>query len=490
MIKAKLLTNMSEKITNIAKNTSYFTIALIIQKIISFSYFTIYARELGPEDLGKFYFAISFATIFAVIMDIGLANVLIREIAKTPERASILLRNILAIKIPLAIFSWLVIIICAHLLDYDGMIRDLIYVSSLCVILDSFTTVFFSSIRGFHNLKYESISSVGFSLVILVTSLIVLRFNLGLVWLMYTLLIASLLNFIYSAIINVLKFKVNILPKWEQTMVKKLFVITIPFALYIIFQKAYTSMDTILLKELSGDTAVGLYQIPFKIVMALQFLPAAFIASVYPAMSSYWKNNHEQLVIIFERSINYLIIIALPITVGVIVLADKIMLLFKSTYSYDAAILPVQMVMIALFFMFLATPVGALLNACDRQKKNTINMLFTAIFSIALNIILIPYYGVLGASITLTASSILLLILGWRYVHEIIDYHPTKIIKVFGKALLAAIVMVIVVLLLKNSINIFVLTVIGALIYFILLFLQGGFNKQDITSIIQSFQRK
>ena len=44
---------MADKIGNLARNTSYFTLALIGQKLISLAYFTIYARELGPADLGK-----------------------------------------------------------------------------------------------------------------------------------------------------------------------------------------------------------------------------------------------------------------------------------------------------------------------------------------------------------------------------------------------------------------------------------------------------
>ena len=55
---------MPEKITNIAKNTSYFTLALILQKVISFTYFILIARALGPEDLGKYYFAISSPRFF------------------------------------------------------------------------------------------------------------------------------------------------------------------------------------------------------------------------------------------------------------------------------------------------------------------------------------------------------------------------------------------------------------------------------------------
>ena len=479
---------MAIKIKNIAQNTSYFTVALIIQKIISFSYFTIYARELGPEDLGKFYFAISFATLFAVFMDIGLANVLIREIAKAPAKAGSLLKNVLAIKIPLAIFSWLIIIACAHWFHYSDLVKTLIYISSFAVILDSFTTTFFSAVRGFHNLKYESISSIGYTFIVLILSLLVFYLGLGLPWLMAVLLTASLINFIFAALVNIFVLKINIIPKWNQIMVSKIIKITIPFGLYIIFQKIYTFMDTVLLKQLAGDRAVGLYQIPFKIVMALQFLPAAFIASVYPAMSKYWKDNHKQLVITFERAMSYLIIISLPITVGVITLADKIVILFKSEYSYQEAIIPMQLIIIGLFFMFLSAPVGALLNACDRQKQNTINILITAIFSVSLNLILIPRYGVIGASITLVLSNMLLLGLGWLHIKNIIQYNLKKIILIFIKSAGSAIIMGIIILLLKPTINIFILTLLAGLIYFFVLFLAKGFQKKDIISIFSSFK--
>ena len=105
---------MSPKIANIAKNTSYFTLALILQKVISFTYFIIIARALGPEDLGKYYFAISFTTIFAIFIDLGLANVLTREVAKTEEKAAQFLNAVLAIKIPLAVISFGALIIMVN----------------------------------------------------------------------------------------------------------------------------------------------------------------------------------------------------------------------------------------------------------------------------------------------------------------------------------------------------------------------------------------
>ena len=74
---------MPTKVVNIAKNTSYFTFALILQKVISFTYFAILASHLPPEQLGKYYFAISFTVVVGILLDLGLGNVLMREVVYT-----------------------------------------------------------------------------------------------------------------------------------------------------------------------------------------------------------------------------------------------------------------------------------------------------------------------------------------------------------------------------------------------------------------------
>ena len=160
---------MTVIVSNIARNTSYFTLGLIFQKIISFAYFTIIARALGPEDLGKYYFAISFTTIFAIFIDLGLANVLTRETAKFPGKTKEFLGSILTIKIPLAFLSFLSVVFLANYLDYSPVIKGLVYLSSISMVLDSFTLAFYAVSRGFHNLFFESIGSVIFQIIVLIS---------------------------------------------------------------------------------------------------------------------------------------------------------------------------------------------------------------------------------------------------------------------------------------------------------------------------------
>jgi len=475
------------KIDNIAKNTSYLTLALILQKIISFTYFTLLARYLGPASLGKYYFAISFTTIFAIFIDLGFANVLTREVAKDQGRASRWLSNVIALKIPLSVLAVLTVFILINVISLDPLTRILVYVSTISMVLDSFTSTFFSVIRGHHNLKYESISSVIFQVIVLAVGYGALLLGGGLIPAMAALALASLYNFSYSLAVLVKKMKIKAQVIYDWALSKEILAISWPFAAYAICQRLYTYLDSVLLSFFAGDTQVGLYQVAFKIIFALQFLPMAFTASLYPALSSYWHDNREQLAITFERAMNYLIIISLPIIVGAVVLADKIVLLFKA--GYGDARLPLQISIIALFFIFLNFPIGSLLNACDRQKANTRNMLIVTIVSIFMNLILIPLFKATGASVTVLATNALMFALGLYWVKKIIVYRVRQNLAVFAKVLLASAIMGLVIFFGKLYFNLFIVTIAGALIYFGALLYLGGFRREDILSVARSFKR-
>lgn len=478
---------MAEKITNLAKNTSYFTLALILQKIISLTYFILMARAIGPADLGKYYFAISFTSIFGIFIDLGQSGVLTREAAKRPEQAEKFFSSVFLIKLPLALISGLVVFSLINFSSYPEITRQLVYLSMLCMILDSFTLTFFAISRGFHNLKYESVSSVIFQLIVFIVIVAALKFNLGLIWLMLSLVLASLYNFIFSFYILKKKWRLKIDWRPDKILIKKILLISLPFAVYAIFQRTYMYADSVMLSLFAGDHQVGIYQIPFKIIFALQFLPLAFVASLFPALSSYWHNNREQLAVTFERAMNYLIIISLPIAAGGAILADKIIVIFKS--GFNDAILPLEITMAAVIFMFLNFPAGSLLNACDRQKANTVNMGITLAAGLVLNLILIPRYQAVGASLTVLLTNFLMFVLSMRIVPRITKYDYKKIIIMLIKSLLAAAIMGAAAYYLKNQVNLILTVILSGLSYFMVLYIFKGFSREDVVSIYQSFSK-
>ena len=446
------------------------------------------ARFVGPAQLGKYYLAISFTTIFAIFIDLGLANLLTREIAKTPDWAERWLGNILMIKLPLAALSGLAVFVLINLLGYDELTRRLVYISTLAMVFDSFTATFYALIRGFHNLKYESIAAVLFQLIVLVAGYGALLLGGGLAWAMGAVVLASLYNFIYSWAIIKYRLKIAVRAIYDRLFIREILIITWPFAAYGILQRLYLYLDSVFLSVLAGDAEVGLYQVAFKIIFALQFLPLAFTASLYPALSAYWQTNREQLAVSFERAMNYLIIISLPIVAGIFILADKIVLLF--TAEYLDAVWPLRISIISLFFIFLNFPIGSLLNACDAQRRNTFNMAIVTVASIALNLVLIPLWQALGASWTVLLTNFLMFILGLVAMRKIIVYRRRKNIIILLKSLAASALMGALIFIGQDNINIFLLTVLGALVYFAGLFILGGLSREDVMSVYRSFTRR
>ncbi len=476
------------KIPNLARNTSYLTLALIGQKIITFAYFALLARHFGPEFLGKYYLAISVTTIFAIFIDLGFINFLTRETAKTPDKTEHLLGNVLSLKIVLSFLAIILVLVFANISGYDYLTRTLIYIALISMVLDSFSTTFLGVIRGFHNLKYESITAIIFQLIVLGVGGLGIYQHWPITLIMGALALASIYNFVYTWLIIKKKFNLKLHLVFNPESARLIFVSSWPFAVFAICQRIYTYLDSVLLSLFAGDYYVGLYQVAFKIIFALQFLPMAFIASLYPAMSSYWVSNRPQLKIAFERAMNYLSIISWPLVAGTLVLADQIVLIFKSGYS--EAIWPLRITILALFFIFWNFPIGSMLNACDKQKQNTRNMIIVTIISVILNLILIPYYRVIGAAITVLITNALMFGLGIYQIRKIFTYHPHKNLIVWLKSGLAALFMAWVIIFLKDSTPTLTLIVLGAIIYFIMIFILGGFQKADLLYIFKSFGKK
>jgi O-antigen/teichoic acid export membrane protein len=480
---------MTEQTPSIAKNTTWLTIAYILQKIFAFVYFTLIARWLGADNIGIYTFAISLTTILSVFIDLGLSPVLIRESAKFKDKANEYLNNTNTAKLVLAVLSYLAAIIIVNLLHKPAMTQVMVYLAGLIMILDSFTLSFWAIFRAYQNLKYEAISIIINQILIVIVGIagILLKFPLYII--VIALLCGSTYSFLYSLLLlkKILKFKFKL--KWNKALLNSLLKIAIPFALAGIFTRVYSYVDQILLSTIIGDRALGFYSIAYKATYALQFVPAAFAAAIFPAMSNYYLNAKEKLQNVFEKSMYFLIIFSIPIALGTASLADKIILKLY-TSEYEPSILTLQIFILAVIPIFLSYPVGSILNSCDKQMTNTVNMGVTMILNIILNIILIPKYEHLGAAAAALISLTILFFLNLYWVPKIITFdYKFLLFKIF-KATFASIIMALIIIYLKPTINFGILILLGALIYGGIMYLIKGFTKEDISYLLQAILKK
>lgn len=480
---------MTEQAQNIARNTTWLTSAYIFQKIFAFVYFTLIARWLGADNIGIYTFAISLTTIMSVFIDFGLSPVLIRESAKFKAKANEYLNNTNSAKLVLAVLSYLAAIIIVNLLHKPALTQIMVYIAGLIMVLDSFTLSFWAIFRAYQNLKYEAISILINQILIVVIGLtgVLLKFPLYII--VIALLGGSTFSFFYSLSLLKIKLHFKFKLRWQKDLLKSLFKIALPFALAGIFTRVYSYVDQILLSIFIGDKSLGWYSIAYKATYALQFVPAAFAAAIFPAMSNYYLCAKEKLQSIFEKSMYFLIILSIPIAFGIASLADKIIIKLY-TSEYEPSILALQIFIFAVIPIFLSYPVGSILNSCDRQMTNTINMGVTMVLNIILNLILIPKFQHLGAATAAVISLTILFILNLYWVPKIIMYNYKFLIFKLLKAICASVIMALAIIYLKQTINFAILIILGALIYGVIMYLIKGFTKEDVKYLWQSIFKK
>lgn len=471
-------------------------------------YFLFIARILGPVDLGLYDPVKSLIPILLILIDFSLSVVLVREIARKPEKVEKYLSNVLGIKIVFALAILLAMGLFTNFSNFSDLVKSILYLDGVVVVLDTFTLTFFAVFRGLQNMKYESLGMIGTQLVTIIFGVTGLLLGFDLRVLFIAVACGSFFNFVFSFIMLRLKLKIRVRFAWDMDTIKTFLKIALPFAIAAIFVKIYTYTDRFMLLKLAGQRFVGWYITAHKLTYALEFIPSAFAASIFPAFSSFFLSSREDLIKTFDRAMKYLIIIAVPISFGIFVLADLIIISLAGD-AYETSILPLRILIAGLIVIFLNFPVGAFLNACNMQIKNTINMGITVVVNIILNIILIPKYTFNGAAIAALVSGFVLFFLGLRWVGKTIDYNKRLLFRTLGRSVLAALVMSLLLFLLKYYVHmsisigttslltnasafltLLVYIILGMIVYLLVLYLIKGIEKQDINFIYNKFIKK
>lgn len=467
----------------IARNTLYLTIASIGQKSIAFVYFLFLARIMMPEATGEYFLALSIVTIFSVVAEFGVTSVTIREVAKNPSNAQKLSRYAIGLKIPLAILAVISSITAGYLLGYNSTLRSLILLATIVLWIDTFHVFFYGILRGFQKIEFEA---VGVFMGMMTTALFggaILFFHPSLHLLILALILGSLVNLFISSwnVSKQLGWSV-FLPKWSKEHSCKLIRTAVPFALAAIFVKVYSYIDSIFISKFLDIASVGLYAIAYKFTYAFQFLPLAFIAALYPAISAVIEKKGSELNTIFLKSIWYMAILSAPIVLGIYTIAPELVHLAGEEYANAASVL--RVLVFVLIPIFLDFPIGSLLNAANKQSIKTSIMGITMCLNIVFNLILIPTIGILGAAYAALISFWFMFCAGLYFVPKILpNFSLPKLIKIVGPIYASGGIMFFIIMFLKPFTGWIAVIPIGAILYLGALLFFGSMKLSDLRHI-------
>ncbi|MFA6486402.1 MAG: flippase [Candidatus Magasanikbacteria bacterium] len=459
----------------VAQNTSFLTIASVLQKTVSFVYFTVIARLIGVENTGIYFFAIAFTSIFSVLADFGLASVLTRELSKFNDRSRYYAGTVFWTKIVFGLSAYICVAIAVNVLNYSPLTKQLIYLSGITMLFDNLHMVFYSIFRANRNLIFESAGIVGSQIITLIIGTVALFGGGNMYWLIIAYTFPAFINVLYSGYCARRFYGFRFSLAIDPIVLRSFLLMAYPFALAGIITRLYAFSDSLIMSKLLTAHELGYWSVPYKISFAFQFIPMALSASIYPAFSAFLVSEQNKISDLFAKSWRYLFTIVFPLSAGIFILAKPAIHLLY-TVKYDASIPVLRVLIISLIFTFLSFVTGALLNAGNRQSTQTALMAMALSVNLISNLILIPRIGIMGAAYSVLLSNFLLWSIGYLIARKITHIDGKLICKYFLQTAVPALIMGFAVWFLNEKIYFLWTVPIGALIYFVLVFATGGMS--------------
>lgn len=457
------------------KNMSWLLISQIIASVCAFIWTVLMARYLGVSRYGIIGFAISLTGILAVTVDFGISIHIIRHISTDYESAPKYLGNAIPLKSIFAIGTFILTLIILILMKTNEITITITLLFTIEMIIKSFVGLINGSFQAFEEGKYQGISNTLLNVILLIFILITIFSDFGLYGIAISYILANTIALTYTYI----AFKNHITqPKFEfdKKFCKSITMASIPFALGAILYNVYYSIDAVMLTALVGDYATGIYNATYKLISVLTLFYSVYGAVIFPVMSKFYKNDEKLLVISFEKSIKYLMLVIIPLALGTMFYSSDIINLIYG-HKYDAASSVLSILIWTVCLLFVNGACNYLLNASHKEMTVTKIYAIAAVFNIVFNFIMIPYLSYDGAAITTVLSDLLIMILQLYVIYRLGNRVNKKLYLDLIKIIIGSAVLGISLYFL--NLNMWVAIPVGMIIYLATIILLKFFDKDD-----------
>lgn len=456
----------------IKKNTYFIAISQVAQLTLAFFLNWVATRTLGDENFGKYMFASVLSFFVFLCNDLGIVTYVTREVAKHKERVEEFFLNGLMLKILLIGLSCVFLGIYLNVFSFqrDKIITVILF--GVFGIFYSFNQLCIAIFRAFERMEYEMIVLVAERVVISALGITLLLRGRGLVSFATAFVLGSAFCMLLS--FSLIKKKFLHKParlKW--VFMKRLLSASFMVGIFWIITNIHERVDILMLEAMKSDAMVGWYTLAYKLILIAGVIPMILMTSTFPRISRDTGENEGTVNAIYRVGFKYLFFIALPMVVGTLFLADKIVLFFGEDFGKAGVAL--RILIFAAGVDFFSIFFAGFLIAWNRQRDLTLLQGVALLLNIAVNAVLIPFYGYIGASVSTVLSRSLIFIVCFIWVLRRI--HRVEIRPLF-QGILATLVMALFLAFWEG--DLFLTVVLSGMIYGGVLWLMGGIRSEEI----------
>lgn len=461
----------------IAKNVFWLSVSQVGSRLIRAVIIIYAARVLGAAEYGIFSYVLGFAGLFTIFGDVGINNLLTRNVAAHPEKRNEYFSSSFWVKIFLLLTtSLLVIFVAPHLTNIEKA-KSLIPLVAFLVVFEGLREIVIAFLRGLEKMEWEAFLVIIMNITIVIAGFIILSISPTSRSFIFSYIASVGVTAVLAIIILKNQF-LKIFGFFKKTLAVQIIKDAWPIALSATLAVFLINTDIVMLGWWRTAEEIGYYSAGQRIIGVLYTLPALFASGIFPTLSRFVKQNENQKVKdISEKLITITFLMAIPLVIGGVILSQPIInLVFGQEYL--PAVPAFQILLVNLLIVFSGPFVSNFILAHNHQKNVVGYVAVGAIGNVIFNALLIPPYGIVGSAIATIISYSLYYGLTWRWIKKTSDI---QILVYLKKIIATAIIMGIFSFTLNQfDLNVIINIIISTGIYFGMLLLLKENSLKEI----------
>jgi O-antigen/teichoic acid export membrane protein len=392
--------------TRALRNTVLVLTAKVIGRLVALVTVIATLNSLHADRYGTFTTLVNYTAIVSVLLDLGFNVLFVREGARHPAEIQRYLRNLLSLRLVMAVAGFVVL---AAALGLAGL-GSLLVPGFVLMVLTSYATLLRNALYAVQRLGYEAVAVVLESLVLLAFVIFGVKTKQGVTYFVWAYAAQYAFSCIYFIFVLAVQRIAVIGWRFEPQLLRTWLWQGLPFALTFVLTILYFNVDQPIVYALRPHAEAGWYAAAYKPFQALLFIPITFLSVVFPVLSVYHRERPKDLLDAVNRFYKALLLIGWPMTVGIFVLAHPLTRAFP---LYDQSEPALRILALGLVFAFINNAFIGALSASDHQSSFAWAAGWSLVANVAMNLALIPTFGYIGASWATVLTEVVLGAVAW-----------------------------------------------------------------------------
>lgn len=454
-------------------NTIYQVVGKGLNVLMALFTLGILSRYLGVKGMGEYATILRYLGFFGIIADLGLNILTAREISKINLRDKTnLLMNFFTLRVVTSVVIMSVGLGGIFLLPYDANIKQGVFVATSAFLFILWTQIF-NGVFQKHWVTQKSILAdfLAKSVTLGLTFFLVLQ-KANLMLILWALVAGNALGFILTLWFVQAYYKLSL--RFDWLIWKEILISAWPVAVSNFLILIYFNIDALMLASLRPMEEAGVYHVAYKVLETFFQFMVLFIGLFVPvlARSLLQKIQFKQNL---QTAFNGVLIIGMPLMFAGLFLAKDIVLIVGGK-TFMAAVPVLQVLFLAMFFLFINHLMHNVLTVLELQKKVIPLYVCVAVFNILANLYAINKWGASGAAYTTLLSEFMIAILIYFFFLKQKQFYPSVH---YGFKLLWMSLIMLVGLFFVREMPWFIKIIVGGSIYVFLFYLFLPKEKLD-----------